>query len=382
MDFTRSKPSTIEDDHESLEKYVPKIQAFCHELWPSVTKDFVIERIQRGSWNRLIGITTPSTVGNKGKSYILKIPRYEGDEQQEGLAVLRYVGKRALLSVPDIVFSDATENNPFGCPYVFQNRNPGHNLSDIYKSFNHEQRKSIAIDFGNLHQGQQAATEKKSGVVQASTDKTRFRIGRFPVYPEPELDLEDTNLLDTVSVRDTYLTLFKLQEASTRQYFPQEKEKAEYFKRLATLAKEMDDAGLFQHVNHCLCHQDLTPRNVMVDIGKNGSVKITGILNWENAIIAPCFTACKPPHWIWGEEDPEKAIDAPKTAENQQLKDLFEKIVGPQFLIYSYNAKYQLATRLFDLARHGHKMEMSMLSPDADYLLETWAKMKARVWID
>ena len=383
MDFTNSKTSGVEYGHEPFEELVPKVQALCHKIWPSVTEDFSIERLQGGSRNRIIGITPPSAVAGRGKSYILRIPRYKGNEQEERLAVLRHVREHTMIFVPDIIFSDATDSNPLGSPYVIQNRIPGKILSDIYESLSHEQRKTIAREIGRIYKLQQTATEEKSGVIQASKNDSggyKYRIGHFPVDPEPRLDLGTLSLSNTVSVRDTYLTLFRLQEASTRQHFPGETEKANYFKRLAGLAQDMDDAGLFQYVTHCLCHQKIMPQDVMADILKDGSVKITGILGWGNAIIAPYFTACKPPYWLWGEEVPEKENDAPKTPENRELKRIFEETVGPQFLIYSSNAKYQLASRLFDLARHGHKI--NDVSSEADYLLGTWAKMKARVWID
>ena len=383
---TDSETSTFEYGHEPFEELVPKVQALCHKIWPSAAEDFSVERIQVGSWDRIIGITPPSASEDSGKSCVLRIPRYEDDEQEERMAVLRYVREHTMISMQDILLSDATDNNPLGSPYVIQNRVPGGALCYTYDSLSYEQRKTIAREIGRIHKIQQTATEKKSGAIQASKADTggyTYRIDRFPINPKPELNLGDLSLSDTVSVRDTYLTLFRLQEASTRQHFPQETEKANYFKKLADLKKEMDDGGLFQYVGHCLCHSALMPRDVMADTLKDGSVKIIGILGWGNAVIAPCFTACRSPHWLWGEEDPEKENDLPATPENQELKRIFEETVGPQFLIYSYNAKYQLATRLFDLARHGHKIDdVSMLALEADYLIGTWAEMKARVCID
>ena len=386
MDSTNSARFTVEDGHEPFQEYVPKVQALCHKIWPSMTEDFSIEQIQGGSRDRIIGITAPSTAVDNEKSYILMIPRYKEDNLENRLAVLRYVREHTMISVPDIIFSDATDNNPLGSPYIILNRIPGKKLCDTYASLSHEQRKTIAIEIGRVYKIQQTATEKKSGIIQASKDATgnfTYRIGPFPIDPAPELDLGDLRLSDTVSIRDTYLTLFKLQEASTRQHFPQDPKKADSFKRLSALAQEMHDAGLFQHVTHCLCHHPLTPRDIIVSILNDNSIKITGILGWSDAIIAPCFTACRPPSWLW---DSENANEVPKSAEQRELKRIFEETVGGQVLIYAYNAKYGLATRIFELARYGgHGIDDddgAGVAAQTEEVVGMWAGMKPRVWID
>ena len=377
-----SQNSTVEYEHEPFEEFVFKVQQLCHQLWPSATADFTLERLRGGSFNRIIGITSPFTDSTDGNRYILRVPRfYEGQQEQE-LAILRYVREHTSIPVADVIFSDATYDNPLGCPYVIQSRLAGSNLFDLYLSLSFEQKKTIASEFGKTLLAEQAVLNAVSGVVEDTRDENgahSYKIVRFPVDPEPEINPEVQIPSDTASVRNTYLTLFRLREASTRQHIPKATFKADRFKRLAVVAEQMNDVGLFKDIPNCLCHLDLMPRNMMVDTCGDGSATVSGVLDWDSAIFAPIFVACSPPSWIWNwaedeEEDPARANDTPETLEMQDLKRIFEETVGPQFLIYSYNPEYQLARRLFDLALHGIGSNEAI--DEAETLLKEWRKLK------
>lgn len=377
-----SQTSTVEFEHEPFEQYVSRVRQLCDRLWPSADATFAIERLRGGSFNRIIGITSPSVSSSVGGRYVLRVPRFDEGQQERELAILRYVRAHTSIPVADIIFSDATDDNPLGSPYVIQSRLAGSNMFDLYRSLPFEQQKNIAIEFGRILLAEQAVQNNISGVVEATKNEAGdhiYRIVRFPVDPEPEINPEVHIPSDTASVRNTYLTLFRLQEASTRQHFPGATMTVDRYQRLAAVAEQMDVAGLFKDIPNCLCHLDLMPRNMLVDIRDDGSATISGVLDWDSAILAPSFISCSPPSWIWNwaedeEEDPAKANDTPDTTEMQDLKRIFEETVGPQFLFYSYSPEYQLARRLFDLALHGIKTNEAIV--EAETVLKEWRKMK------
>lgn len=125
----------------------------------------------------------------------------------------------------------------------------------------------------------------------------------------------------------------------------------------------------------CLTHYDLDPRNIMVDIHEDETLKISGILDWDLAMFAPKWVHCRPPMWIWnwldgGSEDQRKANDTPSTEEQQELKELFEDLVGWEFKYCAYHTAYRLARTLFRLALYGFQSDHTI--DDAEKMLQEW----------
>ncbi|OTB01695.1 hypothetical protein M426DRAFT_323201, partial [Hypoxylon sp. CI-4A] len=137
------------------------------------------------------------------------------------------------------------------------------------------------------------------------------------------------------------------------------------------------EEGWFKDVQNCLVHLDLEPRNILIDSeAKAEEPIITAVIDWDSAILAPAFMACKPPQWIWGwlhgqEEDERTANDVPETSENRELKEAFEQAAGPEYLRFAYAPEYRLARRLVRFAVEG-RMWSSVHHRDAEKLFEEW----------
>ena len=218
-----SQTSTVEFEHEPFDQYVSKVQQLCQDLWPLAMEGFTIERLRGGSFNRIIGITFLSSTSNKEESFILRIPRFDEGQQEQEVAILRYVGEHTSLPVVDVVFADCTNTNPLGSPYVIQSRLAGNILFDTYQSLAHQQQRSVVSQFAIILLDQQNVVKRISDIVEAAVSDTgtyEFNVGRFHIDPEPDLDLETELSPETVRALDMFLTLFKLQEASTLQHFP------------------------------------------------------------------------------------------------------------------------------------------------------------------
>ena len=58
---------------------------------------------------------------------------------------------------------------------------------------------------------------------------------------------------------------------------------------------------------HSLCHLDLMPRNIMIEL--EPEVSVSGVLDWDSAVFVPEFMSCAPLSWVWAWDDEEEDND-------------------------------------------------------------------------
>lgn len=134
---------------------------------------------------------------------------------------------------------------------------------------------------------------------------------------------------------------------------------------------DMDAVCLFSPDQHCLCHVDLFPRNIMVkkvQTEEKESIQVTGILDWDEAVFAPKFVSCEPPAWLWQDNfdrvgknsienrpvEVESAINSvASTSDKQELKCIFEENAGDEYMALAYGEASRLGRRLFRIATNG-----------------------------
>ncbi|KAL8646574.1 MAG: hypothetical protein Q9210_006057 [Variospora velana] len=396
---------TSTDTYEQVPyaQYIPAVRELCQKLWPSASGEFVLERLKGGSFNRVIGITAPDPVTRVPTKYVLRISRFLYARPDCEVAIHRYVQEHTPIPTADIFFSDPTTANPLEMPYVVQARLPGVSLCDGFDVLNHDQRKDVVQQWARIILAEQAVKSITAGVVEATDgpDGTRtYNVRLWVTEPETRQDSSDFDPASDRNVLKMFLTQFKRCEMADLHRDKSGDGMCEYYYALlSNVAIEMDDAGLFSDNDFHLCHCDLEPRNVMVEVHDDESAEIVGVLDWDSAAFAPIFVSCKPPWWIWtwtNEEDEVglqsgqrwidwfkqslkaelKANDTPVDPENQELKTLFEDIVGPVFTKYAYEHEYHLARRLFALASTG--LRGCGAIDDADDIMEEWATLKAQ----
>lgn len=370
-------------------------------------KDFVIDRLRGGGFNRVIGITIKHSNDEEPTQLILRVPRFEDTRPDREVAVLHFIRQYTSIPVPEVKHSDFTNENPLKQCYVIHNRIPGHDLQEstkptFYLNLNHEQKCTFAKEFALLLLELHSIMHPFPGLIEASADRDNDR--GFTVRPydletisgyEPEVDLNTK--LPFFQVRPfvenwkppkippfeqtTYyfmLAQFGRWKALELRCDPVTIGWSKQYDRLATMAVQMDELGFLGNDLNCLCHLDLlgAPRNIMVDIKSDGSLRITGILDWDSAVFAPMFVGCAPPMWLWSwnaeeDEDEVHANDMPLNLGDQAIKRLFEETVGDVFLSYAYKPEYRLARTLFQFAKSGIRSTTEM--EEVDELLKEWA---------
>ena len=406
----RSYTSTIKYD-ESFEELRPRVDKLCRILWP-LQKSFknfflnsqaaahlrtlkffgplvpsaqvpIVERLRGGDYNRITSITLPPSYSVAYHELILRTPRGEEGRPDRDVATLNYVRERTSIPVPSIALQDFTSDNPLGKPYVLQQRIPGTDLNIIWDQLNHSQRCTVARELGGVFRTLLSLMSPISGLIESSLNSTETDIAGCPKVISFELRAEDGELLKGLSQEaainaedarplestlvffNTYFSRWRA--AALASNCGKVDNEVELYDAMIKVVQEMDERGLFKPDAHCLCHVDLHTRNIMAQVQPDSSLKVTAILDWDEAVFAPKFVACEPPWWLWddsehhiGEDglgtwpyEVEGANDVPFTPERQELKRIFEEHAGPEFVHLAYEAYARFGRGLFRIAKEG-----------------------------
>ena len=412
-----SESSTIIYGHEPFETFKSRVIELCKKILQPRSKplrlrdrliralrlkpttphsnppplSFSVERMH-GNLNRIIGITAVDTQAHSQTRFVLRIPRFDDAHPEREVAILNYVRKHSSVPVPTIAAQDFTSRNLLSSQFVIQGRIPGFDLQNSdhpFPTLTFEQKYAFVERFGQILLDIVAIRSSGPGQVKPlnKAGKTpKFSINHFEVGeiapPGESRKFDDLSNLSVSPSYATTLDFFKLQFGRWKNVATKKNIlKPMYMERLTAVAVQMDQAGYLGDNQYCLAHLDLpgAPRNVMANFESDGSLAITGILDWDEAVFAPKFVACVAPMWIWAwndedEEDERKANEDPATSESQQLKRLFEETVGPEYLRYAYQPEYRLARKLFDFAMHG--VHSNWRITEGDELIEEWARLR------
>lgn len=190
----------------------------------------------------------------------------------------------------------------------------------------------------------------------------------------PLFEAENSTALECYekSTLNFFLAQFGRWRAEELRIDPTEILHPHFMERLAVAASQMNRIGRFGDNTNCLSHLDLAAHNIMVEVGSDKSISLTGVLDFDSACFAPMFVSCYPPWWLWQDEtqpgdaleDESQSNDTPPDPELVEIKRIFEETVGDTFLRYAYQPQSRLARKLFKIACHGNRSN------------ETWKKIE------
>ena len=413
----KSESSTLVYDQEAFNTFQQKVIDLCQQLWQppqqatrlrhriiqifrlrskvsaqkTANLAFSVERMA-GGLNRVMGISVADPRTQSQSQYMIRIPRFSDADPEREVAVLEYVRQHSSIPVATVVAKDFTTNNPISSPYVIQSRIPGFDLQNSaynYPSLTFDQKKVFVEKFGRILLDILAMKGSAPGRVQADLTehaKPIFSINHFEVAEEKgpgQARIPDE--LSQSDITPTYATTLEFLNSQFDRWKNGASEanvvKRFYMDRFKEVASQLNEACYLGDDQYSLCHLDLatTPRNVLAKLGPNGFLEITGILDWDEAIFCPKFLSSVAPMWIWAwsdedEEDERKANDIPEDPQMQELKSLFERTVGPEYLHYAYEPGYRLARKLCEFALHG--LHSSWNIKEADDLIEEWNSLQ------
>ncbi len=419
-------------DHEPFALFKPRVEKLCQELrlpqiplqqplsnrkTPNRTRADrylalsdpsqeapLITYLHGGEVNRIISITLPrSGVEEKhSKSLILRVPRSGQGDMERAASVLSYLRQNSSIPVPNIVAKDSSNNNPLHNPYTIHERIPGTDLGGMWLYLNHSQRSTIAREVGLVVKNLLALESPVPGHLEAIT-----MVNEIPLdHDVVQLDLKniDGELFEKprepISTfwrprreSKSTLDLFKSQIARWREVdvaknAPLVDRTVALWDSMLEVVEEMNALGLFTTNLHCLCHIDLHPHNIIAETPADGSIRVTGIIDWDEAIVAPKFVCCYPPSWLWGFRPffadhhglPERpyeipgANDVPSTPGNRELKRIFEEHAGPEYMSLAYNETSRMSRGLFKIARFGLTRSENVAA--AEQIIKDWARLR------
>lgn len=424
----KSATSTFTYDQIPFDEFRPQVEELCHLLWsPSPRepqggsnnrllnmlrskklnrsqgprpppKKFLIERMTGGSYNRVIGITIISADGKEPVQVVLRLPRHIPDANLErDIAILQYVRQHSTIPVPEVKAFDFTSNNPVNSPYVIHDRIPGITLQDAANNgMSHKQWRIAAKEVAHIILKLQCIKHPHPGIITSSTGDNGVQ--SFTVEPfeiKSPIDLEGRQMQAQYGSRSTVLqdyerntlrffaTQFGRWRARELQVDPTSILWLDHMHRLADMVSAMYRLGCLGDDTNCLSHGDLAARNIMVQIGSNDSLTITGVLDWDRAAFAPTFVSCAPPWWLWQDEifgdvdaleDETNADEEPPDPELVEVKRIFEETVGDDYCCQAYMRHFPMARRLWWIALHGNYSNTSFQLIDT--VLSEWAAYK------
>ena len=416
-----SDTSTWRYDQEPWSLYRHRVEKLCETLWPAQktlearlvdnkliarlravkllskilprSQKPILERMEGGDYNRITGITLPHSRIHEPRQLILRAPREkELARPERDVGILTYVGRRSSIPVATVAKRDYTCNNPLESPYVLQNRIEGQDLEKLWPTLTHSQRCTIAAEVGGVI--------RKLFALESNTPGSLSCINEYgkPHHLEPfELKMASGDNFNepekfTLPEHQTTYEFFTAQflrwrAVDFRRSGGEITRDVELWDGLLQTVQEMNDMNLFpEDLGNCLCHVDLHPRNIMVSIQPDDSLKVTAILDWDESVFAPKFVNCLPPLWLWKKDDAEDPVDEdgidpwpyelpgadkiPVHSEQAELKKLFEKHAGPEYPSLAYKEQFRLGRVLFHLATMG--LVSSENFKAADRVLKDW----------
>ena len=341
------------------------------KLSPLPGEDPLIDRLHGGDFNRITGITLPPSTNERTRELVLRVPRWGQNSLKRTVGTIDYVCRNTSIPVATTIAKDFSSENPLGKPYLLQQRLQGSDLETLWDDLNHGQRCTIAREVGTVMRNLLTLESSVTGYMSASLDADTNPMGAASPFlltnaegDEFESAAEYTRLFGKPRAKETTLDFFRCQISRWRAV---DSASNDLWNSMSKIAEEMSDLGLFTTDLHCLCHTDLYARNIMAQVQENGSISLTGILDWDEAIIAPKFVCCEPPAWLWGFKSDDLPIGAfpiwpyealgagevPQTIEQQEMKRIFEEQAGPEYIEFAYDARYRIARVLSRIALFG-----------------------------
>lgn len=310
------------------------ILELCKLLWPTAQHKWTSINVLSLSVNRCFAIDI-TEANSKHHRFVLRYPQkldtYKRNDNnyctviKREVCVLKWLETNAPESkAPQVVVHDDTHKNPIRMPYMVMRRFTGQPLNEILLSLTDDQRLDLAYALGHWFNAQRSVTMPRAGIVNAAGEVAELdnSDSLIAIQPFGMSDIDD--MLD--AIEDQPITGARIPPIIEEPHLhPMDMLNAAFFRRLANTNHTDDPEGMHNDkLDHCrlildklvqrglfrsdemksfsLCHTDLFPRNIIVDLSKTGKDIISGIVDWDCPIFAPSFMSCMPPAWLWAPE--------------------------------------------------------------------------------
>ena len=317
---TTDNESIALSEMEDFVGYKPKIEELLSNIGLA---GFSIEEIHHGyDYQNCVYTLTSPIISNE--QYVLRVPvetrLKEDDYTHEAIkndaCLLAYLADK--LPVPRVKAYSITKDNALNAPYTVQTRLPGQSLDTVYDDFSHTEKLAIAEQYVELLAKIESIRFTAAGTFTAS-DLLPDTVHNCSLTAPPSIHIFDEGAeeftKDPNSVQDrqgpnvealltNHVNGWVQQTHKDDIEAGPENEHGSFilpgYNNLIRIIEELDHEGAFRDGPYpiVLHHWDLEPRNIMVENSSNGW-KITGMIDWDDAIAVPRPLGRRPPDWIW-----------------------------------------------------------------------------------
>lgn len=391
-----SNTSTECYDQEPFATFKDRVLAFAHgTIWPDPANkvyEITVEHLIGGAYNRIIGLTKQIKGDAKShEEYILRVPRFSYHRVEDNVAALRFVSENTSIPAPRVCVFDAATENDMGSPYMVQNRLAGAPLHRCFATMSQTERCQVAAQIGAIVRQMLDVQSHMGGrlVLPANDKSLQAPVQVAPWYSTDAFDYRPfSNSVTSVTVGEVITTALRAWKSEELRLRPHTSIKPDMIDSFITMTHQMEQARCLDTIPLTLAHLDLAPRNVMVHAASDEKrVTITGILDWDSAILGPAFMACIPPSWLWAEWEDDhgeqggiswEGPDLQPSSENGcELKDKFEEAAGPTYMRFAYGRTYLFAKRLMRFIIEGLKTNEHIR--EARSMLSSWNEYMKQV---
>ena len=243
---------------------------------------------------------------DEAEQYILRVPLCPTVRKNDGKCeaiendafLLEYL--QGKLPVPKVKLVSATKGNALDTPFMVQSRLPGQSLDGLYADLKHEERMAIVEQVVDLIAQLESIQFDTAGTFASSSADVRIFDGGNTEYlklPSTSLDRRGTNLKAFLisHIQSWVQEELKLEGSEEKSLT------ISSWKGMLAMLETLDQEGTFAQSPYpiVLHHWDLEPRNLLVEQDPSGAWRITGIIDWDDALAVPRPLARRPLDWIW-----------------------------------------------------------------------------------
>jgi aminoglycoside phosphotransferase (APT) family kinase protein len=219
------------------------------------------------------------------------------DDMEHEVALLKTVAARLPLPIPNVVSYDASADNAFKVPYIIQTRLPGKSLGmQLCKELNIEQKTSVAKRIAGFV-SQIASLEGPAGDIafethsQPANAPVKVKTFHTPAFSD-EPESKPTLIRKPLEHLLERCEQWRAYQRSGRFCFHAT------WDGFAAISRALDARG-FLNGPCVLVHGNLECYNMLALVRSATDVEITGVTDWDSAILTPEFMAYCAPYWLW-----------------------------------------------------------------------------------
>lgn len=279
--------------------------------------------------------------------------------------------------MPKVIVYDSSTANAVSSTYILYEQLPGRSLHSIWGGLNAAQRESAAREVAGLLKGLAGLRNKCPGAVSVRNTVFDFkrdvvRVDEMSLLSEPTVggDGDVPALAGPMSTKELLLDLARHQRSNVGKVGAVPGCDGVWM-RVEGMIHSLHEKGVVKGSDpFSLHHPDLSADNVLLSVINSHTVKLTGVLSWENALFAPKFLGMQVPQFL------QTGCQGNDSKGSVGVLTAFEEEMGKKWCRVAYQPEMGLARKLWELLVNGMNSSSHVFA--AEEVLDKFEKMGVR----